>query len=260
MTEVQSKFQNRYGWRRDLPDPRDHIISLTHEEQTTVLPDHFSLRDHMPDLYDQGELGSCTANAIAGCVQYQQLREKEAEGSNIPSRLFIYWNERKLEGTVDYDAGAAIRDGMKVIGTLGAPPESDWPYDISKFTETPPDSAFSDATKYTAKYGRVIQSAHSLQASVYYKRPVVFGFTVFESFETIGSDGIMPLPKINQEQVLGGHAVVIVGYKFINDQLYFEVRNSWGPNWGDNGYFWMPAQYAISPDYCDDFWHVNITS
>ena len=256
---AQTEF-NRYGWVRDLPDPRDHIRALTLEESMTTLPDHFSLRSKMPPVYDQGQLGSCTANAIGGVVQYQQMREKEAEGSHVPSRLFIYWNERKLEGTVNSDAGAVIRDGMKVIGTVGAPAEEDWPYDINKFTVKPPAAAFSDALKYEATYGRVTQSAHSLMASVYFKRPVVFGFTVFESFEGIGSNGIMPMPNLNREQILGGHAVVIMGYKNINNQLYFEVRNSWGTGWGDEGYFWMPAAYAISSDYCDDFWHVNTTT
>ena len=251
---------NRYGWVRDLPDPRDHQLSLTFEEAITTLPASHSLRSKMPAVYDQGQLGSCTANAIGGCVQFQQMKEKEAEGANIPSRLFIYYCERALEGTTGSDSGAQIRDGMKVIGSEGAPPEADWPYDINKFTVKPPAQAYADALKYTARYGRVAQSAHSFKASTYFGRPVVFGFTVFESFETIGSDGIMPMPDLNNESILGGHAVVIIGYKEINNQLYFEVRNSWSAGWGDAGYFWMPAAYAIDPNYCSDFWHVDVTT
>lgn len=251
----------RYGWRRQLPDPRDHVWALTVEETTTILPLSHSLRPEMPPVYDQGQLGSCTANAIAGCVQYQQMKEKEAEGSHVPSRLFIYWNERRIEGTISYDAGAVIRDGMKVISTVGAPPESDWPYDISRFTEKPPPIAFSDALNYTAKYGAVTQSIHSLQASVYFGRPVVFGFTVFSSFETnIGSNGIMPMPNVNKEDIMGGHAVSCVGYKHINGSLYFECRNSWGSLWGNDGYFFMPAAYMVDQNYCSDFWHINITT
>jgi C1A family cysteine protease len=248
------------GWVPDRPDPRDHILSLTFKEATTTLPGETSLRSKMPAVYDQGQLGSCTANAIGGAVQFQQMKEKEVEGANVPSRLFIYWNERSIEGTTSSDAGAMIRDGMKVIGSVGAPAEADWPYDINKFTVKPPAQAFGDALKYTATYGRVTQSEHSLKASVYFKRPVIFGFTVFESFYDIGSDGIMPMPDLNNEYVVGGHAVMVVGYKTINGQVYFEVRNSWGSDWGDNGYFWMPSAYLISPDYCDDFWHVNITT
>lgn len=252
-----------YGWKRGIPDPRDHHFELTLEERATVLPDHFSLRAHMPPVYDQGQLGSCTANAIGGSVQYQQMKQKLAEGAHVPSRLFIYWNERKLEGTVSYDAGAVIADGMKVVATIGAPSESDWPYDISKFTEKPPAQAFSDALKHEAtKYGRVAQSAHSFKASIYYHRPVVFGFTVFESFESaaVADTGIMPMPNINKEKILGGHAVMAMGWKVINGQEYLEVRNSWGTGWGDQGYFWMPMQYAIDPNYVSDLWHINLES
>lgn len=255
----QPKF-NKYGWIRDLPDPRDHVAALTYKEATAVLPESHSLRDKMPPVYDQGQLGSCTANAIGACLQYQQLKEKHPEGQNVPSRLFIYYCERDIEGTTQSDSGAQIRDGMKVIGTEGAPAEVDWPYDINKFTVKPPTSAYSEALQYTAKYGRVTQSSHSFKASTYFGRPVVFGFTVFESFETIGSDGIMPMPDFSREQILGGHAVVIVGYKNIDNNLYFEVRNSWGEGWGDNGYFWMPAAYAVDANLCSDFWHVDFAS
>lgn len=248
-----------YGWIPSRPDPRDQVWAVPHDA-LTPLPAEVSLRPGMPPVYDQGQLGSCTANAIGACVQYQQLKEGRPEGAEIPSRLFIYWNERNLEGTVNSDAGAAIRDGMKVIGKLGAPPETDWPYDTSRFTERPPDQAFTDATNYEARYGLVVQSAHSFQQSVFWKRPVVFGFTVFQSFENIGPDGVMPMPDINTESVLGGHAVVIVGYKQINGHLYFECRNSWGPAWGDQGYFWMPVQYLNDPTYCCDFWHINFES
>lgn len=249
-----------YGWVPSAPDPRDHDHTPPLLDMAVELPLKFSLRPAMPPVYNQGQLGACTANAIGGCVQYQQMRQHETEGAARPSRLFIYWNERNLEGTVDQDAGAQIRDGMKVVATLGAPPETDWPYDIAKFREKPPAEAFTDALKYEAtSYGRVAQSAVSFQASIYHARPVVFGFTVYESFETeIGPDGVMPLPKPG-EQVLGGHAVVAMGWKLINGSLYFEVRNSWGDEWGDHGYFWMPAAYMVSA-YASDFWHVSTES
>jgi len=252
----------KYGWKRDIPDIRDHVFALTREEQLASLPLEYSLRTLMPPVYDQGQLGSCTANSIGGAVQYQQMKQAEAEGSHTPSRLFIYWNERKIEGTIDSDSGAQIRDGMKVIANVGAPPETDWPYIIQKFAETPPSHAFADAIKYKAvTYGRVTQSATALKTSIFHARPVVFGFTVFESFETeIGSDGIMPIPNFQTESVLGGHAVMTIGYKLINNQLYFECRNSWGSSWGDHGYFWMPAEYIIEPQLANDFWHIKLES
>lgn len=246
----------KYGWRRDLPDPRDHFWGFSLEDRLRPIPPADSLRDEMPDVYAQLKLGSCTANAIGACVEHQQMKQGDAPVT--PSRLFIYWNERSIEGNTDSDSGAQIRDGMKVVSQLGAPPETDWPYDISRFTEKPPLQAYTDAKKYRAVYGRVVQSAHSFQASVVARRPVVFGFAVFESFESIGSDGIMPIPDFQREKCLGGHAVVITGYKLINGHLYFEVRNSWGEGWGDGGYFWMPAEYAITPQLCSDFWHIDL--
>ena len=254
--------QYKYGWKRDIPDIRDHVLALTREEQLTPLPASYSLRSLMPPVYDQGQLGSCTANAMGAAVQYQQMKQGEAEGAQTPSRLFIYWNERKLEGTINSDAGAQIRDAAKVVASVGAPPETDWPYDISKFAQTPPTQAFTDALKYKALvYGRVTQSITALKTSIFHQRPVVFGFSVYESFETkIGADGIMPMPDFWNEQLLGGHAVMAMGYKQINGQLYFEVRNSWGPKWGDHGYFWMPAAYIIEPQLANDFWHIKLES
>jgi C1A family cysteine protease len=249
-----------YGWIPDKPDPRDHVLLLSREDWLTPLPAEFSLRGEMPPVFDQGELGSCTANAWAGAVQYQQLRQKESEGDWPSSRLFIYYNERKLEGTVDFDSGASIRDGAKTVATVGAPPETDWPYDIAKFTEKPPAQAFADGVMHTAtRYGRVIQSARSLQASIHAHRPVVFGFTVFESFETVqtAETGVIPMPK-HGEQILGGHAVVAMGWKPINGNLYFECRNSWSADWGDQGYFWLPAPYITDPNLASDMWHIDL--
>jgi C1A family cysteine protease len=246
-----------YGWIKDEPDPRDVVLPSTHLPPVFT-PIAFTLREHMPPVYDQGELGSCTANAIGAGVQYEQVKQKLPEGANVPSRLFIYWNERYMEGNVDYDSGAQIRDGMKVVGQQGAPPESDWPYVPEKFKTKPPVKAYSDALLYEAKYGRVVQTVTSLQGSIYRSRPVVFGFTVYESFESdeVAETGVVPMPKANEE-IVGGHAVLAMGWKQINDQLYFEVRNSWGPDWGDHGYFWMPAAYLTNPSLASDFWHIN---
>jgi C1A family cysteine protease len=245
----------RFGWRPDTPDPRD-LMWTPGLEELKKLPVEYSLRSEMPPLYDQGQLGSCTANAIGSLVQHQQMLQKEAEGEQVPSRLFIYYGERVIENSVDSDAGAEIRDGMKVVGTIGAPPETDWPYDIAKFAEKPPTQAFTDAKKYLAlKYARVRQSQYYIKASIFMHRPVVIGFLVYESFEDIGSDGIMPMPA-PQEQILGGHAVKVMGY---ND-THVEVKNSWGGSWGDGGYFWMPWQFLLDRDMCSDFWTISLES
>ena len=246
--------QKRYGWRPDTPDMRDFMLAVA---PAKTLPTRVSLRKQMPPVYDQGQLGSCTANSIGAILELNELKQKEPDAAT-PSRLFIYFNERVMEGTVAEDSGAEIRDGIKSVAQLGAPPEDVWPYDVTKFAKKPPAKAYTQAKKHQAvRYSRVVQDAIALQNVLASGYAISFGFTVYTSFETsIGSDGIVPMPQPD-EKVLGGHAVVAIGYKPIKGQLYFECRNSWGPDWADNGYFWMPAAYVTSPSLASDFWVIQ---
>ena len=150
------------GWKPDLPDPRDHYASLTLLERATLPPAEVSLRAKMPTVYDQGQLGSCTANAIAAAVQYQQLVQGEPEGQQVPSRLFIYYNERVVENSVASDSGATIRDGIKSVASQGVPAETEWPYDISRFADEPPAAVYADALRFrTLSYARPIRTVGS---------------------------------------------------------------------------------------------------
>ena len=248
------RTQQRYGWRPDSPDMRDFLLAV---EPAKTLPPRVSLRKQMPPVYDQGQLGSCTANSVGAILEFNELKQKEADAAT-PSRLFIYYNERAMEGTISQDSGAEIRDGVKSVAQLGAPPETMWPYIITKFARKPPAAAYKAALKHQAiRYARVAQSEIAIQSVLATGYPISFGFTVYESFETeVGSDGVVPMPKPN-EKTLGGHAVVAVGYKQIRGQLYFECRNSWGTSWGDHGYFWMPAGYVTSANLASDFWVIE---
>ncbi len=248
------RTQKRYGWRPDHPDMRDFLMAVA---PAKTLPRHVSLRAQMPPVYDQGQLGSCTANSIGAILEFNELKQAEANATT-PSRLFIYYNERAMEGTVDQDSGAEIRDGIKSVAQLGAPPETSWPYVITKFSRKPPAKAYKAALKHRAiQYARVTQTEMGIQNVLAAGYPISFGFTVYESFESdVGPDGIVPMPEPD-ETTLGGHAVVAVGYKQIRRQLYFECRNSWGPDWGDNGYFWLPASYVTSHSLARDFWVIE---
>ncbi len=213
----------------------------------------------MPPVYDQGQLGSCTGNAIAGAFEYELI--KEAKTPFVPSRLFIYYQERVLEGDVSGDNGAQIRDGMKVVAKLGAPHETLWPYKPAKFAAKPSAKAYADGLKHTVSAYKRVNNANltSLLSVLASAKPIVFGFTCYESLESeeVAKTGVLPMPS-SGEQVIGGHAVVLCGYD--RPAQTFTVRNSWGPAWGMKGYFTMPFDYVANTDLCDDFWTISSVS
>ena len=244
-----------YGWNRDLPDGRDFMYGAP-AEVVRQLPESVDLRPGCPPVYDQGQLGSCTANAIGGALEFAQIKEKKANPFT-PSRLFIYYNERVIEHTVDSDSGAQIRDGVKSVHKLGAPPETDWPYDINQFSQKPPEQAFTDAKNYQAiLYQRVTPTLGQLKGCLASGFPFVFGFTVYESFESqeMASTGHLGMPQSGEKQ-LGGHAVLAVGYQ--DSSQTFIVRNSWGADWGIKGYFTMPYPYLLQDTLASDFWTIR---
>jgi len=247
----------RYGWIPDLPDQRDHMYAAPFEV-LGKLPPKMDLRDHCPPVYDQGQLGSCTGNAIAAAMEFDRM--KQGLEDFTPSRLFIYYNERKMEGTVDSDSGAQIRDGIKTVGKLGACPEKEWPYDISKFTKQPPRKCYQHALKdRVVQYSRLSHNLNQMKGCLASGYPFVFGFTVYESFESeeVAKTGEAPMPK-SGEQALGGHAVLGVGYD--DGQQRFIVRNSWGLNCGMQGYFTLPYAYLTDSNLCDDLWTIRLIS
>ena len=246
-----------YGWIPDLPDQRDHrFVSAIQGLVAPVLPVHVDLRLQCPPVYDQGQLGSCTGNAIAGALEFERLKQSLLDF--MPSRLFIYYNERVMEGTVASDSGASIRDGIKSVSTQGCCPESEWPYDVSQFAVAPPAQCYTDAVKYDVlQYLSVSQDLTDMKTCLAAGYPFVFGFTVYESFEsaTVAQTGQVPMPAMF-ENVVGGHAVMAVGYDDASST--FIVRNSWGPSWGDAGYFHLPYAYLADANLADDLWTIRL--
>ena len=256
----------RYGWKRDMPDQRDHSFALSAATLESV-QSSADLRDRCPAVYDQGQIGSCTANAIAAAIEF----DLKKQGMDfMPSRLFIYYNERVMEGTVGSDAGAQIRDGIKSVASQGDCPESEWPYDDTpagpdgvfppnaRARMQPPASVYADAVKHKAlKYQSVDQNLMDMKGCLSDGYPFVFGFTVYESFESqaVAQTGDVPMPQPN-ENILGGHAVLAVG--FDDDERKFIVRNSWGAAWGDSGYCYMPYAYLLDDNLASDFWTIRV--
>jgi C1A family cysteine protease len=239
----------RYGWKPSLPDLRDHIADAS---ELRVL-DEVDPRADLPDVFDQGQLGSCTANAVAGAVEYDAKLNGSDPG--LLSRLWIYYYERKIEGSpADKDTGAQGRDGFKVCKTIGVPLEKDWPYDIAKFSEEPQASLADEARQHRiSNYRSVPRNLDSMRAVLSNRQTIAFGFTVYESFESpdVAKTGIVPMPTRN-ERTLGGHEVLLVGY-LKNEPNYGLVRNSWGTGWGLQGYFLMPWAYIVDANLASDF-------
>jgi len=247
------------GWIPDVPDHRDHLYAAPLANLQS-LPRKVDLRPQAPpEIYDQWQLGSCTGNAIAAAIEFD-LRRQKSPKAFTPSRLFIYFNERVIEHTTRSDSGAQIRDGVKSVSKLGAPPETLWPYSDENpgpFLEKPKPGVFTEALKFTAtSYQRVARSLPQMKACLASGFPFVFGFSVYESFESeeVAKTGVAPLPGPH-EKLLGGHAVLAVGY---DDAAHrFTVRNSWGPGWGDGGHFTLPYAYLLDDNLSDDFWTIR---
>jgi C1A family cysteine protease len=249
-----SRREYQFGWLPDLPDHRD-LLYASVKKIKRKLPVRIDLRKQCPEIYDQGSLGSCTANALGAAFQFGQ--KKQAITDFIPSRLFIYYNERVQIHTVLSDSGAFIRDGIKSLNRDGVCPESDWPYLIAKFTQKPPNQLYKKALKnQVIQYMRLENmQINQLQTCLSEGFPFVFGFSVFESFWSMGKNGVIPMPK-NGEGLIGGHAVMAVGYDQLNKR--FLIRNSWGEAWGKKGYAWMPFDYVCNTNYADDFWTIRL--
>jgi C1A family cysteine protease len=253
-----SKIKREYGWKKGFKYSKQSkkIFNICDTHSNIKLVD---LRNKCPDVYDQGSLGSCTANSLAFCYHFDELKQNEAEPF-VPSRLFIYYNERSLEGDVFFDTGAEIHDGIKVINTTGVCSENIWPYNIDKFSVKPDDECFKEAQNHKSiEYSAIEQSLDQIKANLISGYPIAFGFVVYESFESeqVASTGIVPMPNTKNEKNIGGHAVAIVG--FDDTKKVFIVRNSWGKTWGDQGYCYMKYDYVLDKNLATDFWVIKKT-
>lgn len=244
-----------YGWRPDIPDVRDKIATLSCSIKSKV-----DLREKFGEIYDQGSIGSCTSNAVCSVFVFDQTRQNLPYFD--PSRLFLYYNERFVSNMTEIDSGSSIRNCIKSINKTGICDEKLWPYHV-EYLKTKPYSNCYSQSKYhkCIRYKRVTNTLSQLQMCLSSDKPVIFGFSVYDSFNdlTIWNPKCdeMPIPNPLKEKLLGGHAVVAVGYS--NKRKAFLVRNSWGADWGMDGYFLMPYQFVTSSQ-CGDFWIIDSVS
>lgn len=244
-----------YGWVRDTHDHRDYAYGAPGTFLTN-LPAAVDLSTDpaMPPVWDQGQLGSCTAHGTLAAFLWASA--KGNVGDPMLSRLQLYWNTRSLEGTTAQDAGGQIRDAIKATA-VGIAPEDAWPYDIARFAVAPSAEVIqAGRDNVGVQYARVDQDLTHMRACLADGYPIVIGFTVYESFESsdVAESGQVPMPA-DGEEVLGGHCVAIVGYD--DARQTFKIRNSWGTGWGAAGYCWMPYAFLTDPNFASDFWTIR---
>lgn len=252
MTEPTRHF----GCLRDKADSRDHAYAPP-AQFLKARPAAVDLRPRCPPVYDQRPLQSCTANAAAAAVQFERRRHG-FKPDFLPSRLFIYYNGRKLLGTEDQDGGTPLREAIKALAKQGDCPEDWWPYEAAKVNDAPAERCYQDAVKYKdLRYARLAQDLAHLQACLASGSPFVFAFGVYAGFETPEATraDMPPIPKPG-EKFLGNHAVMAVGYE--DAAKRFIVRNSYGRKWGQDGYFYLEYAYLTDPKLAGDFWTVSL--
>jgi C1A family cysteine protease len=284
------RSEHGFGWLPDRPDVRDHTpetpkwsapetqqevqlqldqLGVRAPREPGSLPASVDLRDGFPPIEDQGEIGSCTANAGAALLEYF---ERVSSGKHIDaSRLFLYKATRNLMGETG-DTGAYLRSTMKAMVLFGIPPEQYWPYDTTRFDVEPSAFCYAFAADFkTVRYYRLDATdttpeelLQRVKTNLAAKLPSMFGFTVYSSIQYAPRTGEIPYPARGDHDV-GGHAIVAAGYddgKVIRHPSGPEtigallIRNSWGTRWGEAGYGWLPYEYVID-GLAIDWWSLT---
>lgn len=249
------------NWTPSLPA---RVPAFKPQISPATYPPFMTLLSKMPPIRDQGELGACTAFSAEAPIWIAQLTAGRKTPIN-PSPLFLYYNERVLNGQVGTDAGANISDIFRATNIYGICDESLWPYDEAQYTTKPPVVAYTAAqTERAHIYAPIPQLKENVIGCIHHGFPIDFGITVYDSFmsDSVAATGIIPMPA-SSESVQGGHAIDIVGYNDQNQEnagippLTFVIRNSWATTWGAKGYGFLPYDYVLNPQYSSDFWMIR---
>ena len=253
-----NKMKNKCGKRRAIfveavpaPAPAPH-------QPTTS----YNLTNFFNFVYDQGDLGSCTANAFCAAFRILTQVKKKYVGF-VPSRLFFYYNERVIEGTVTEDAGADVVDGETYVKANGICAESKWPYVISNFAKHPTNICYQSAKPYKVQNYYVLNTTGndlvtSMKNLLLSKQPIMIAIAVYDSFVTdaVAATGVVPMPDLTIESCQGGHELCVVGYD--DGKQAFLVLNSWGNGWGLNGKCFIPYAYIANGDLCFEVTYFTI--
>jgi C1A family cysteine protease len=240
----------KYAWIPELPDKRAYAFV---PKTTTGLPKHVDLRDKLPPVWDQLHIGSCVAHAVAAAHIVAQKRDRTK--AIMPSRLALYYSARAIRGWQRQDSGCYITDACKVAVKLGVAEEKLYPYKTSRVFLKPPASVEANALKHQAVEYQKLDSTNPkvLMAALAEGHVIAFGSVLYENHTELVNN-VMPDPDLSTKMI-GGHAMALVGYDLPSKT--FLVRNSWGPQWGDNGHHAMSFKYITDRSLTDDVWIIK---
>lgn len=251
---MKKAIKRYYGYLPDLGDHRDRemLMGVMAEGE---MPTSVDLRPVMPGVFDQGRTSSCVAQATATAWWYAHSQGDRP--TELASRLFLYYEARRLEGRQIYDSGCMIRDGIKVLVVRGVCPETEWPFAATRINQKPPAPCYTEALKdQVSEYMRLGGVESQFKQCLADGFPFVTGLSLYESFESkeVAKTGLVPMPG-HRERMVGGHAILVVGY--FEDKRMFLCRNSWGEKWGMKGYFMIPYSYLCHGNLATDHWTIR---
>jgi C1A family cysteine protease len=240
----------KFNIQPSLPDDRDYIYK---NDSTEVLRESVDLREWDTIVESQNSLGSCSANAITNAYELCVNRMYPEYFTHL-SRLFLYYNARVEYGIIEEDEGMFLKDGLKSLSKFGICTEELWPYNPENFTVQPTEECYEDAKKRKiSKYQKLISIYYMTQV-LNYNKPVVFGMQIYDSFMDLNERISTVTFPSRKEKSLGGHAMCMVGYDL--GKKLFLAKNSFGTDWGDKGYCWIPFDYVRQEGY--DIWTFDI--
>jgi C1A family cysteine protease len=247
----------KYGWKRQAPDERDYHFGAVALALALPHKVDLSASAFMPPVWDQGQIGSCTAHAASAAFMFDQ--NKQRLSGFDPSRLELYYAERDLDGDTDADGGSTLRTACKTLASVGVCRADIWAYDEAQLRVKPSEAAYADALLHKAvDYSAVSMDMNAVKTVLAAGFPVVFGTNVYESFESGGAakTGVIVMPQ-PAEQCLGGHALLLVGYDDTDTDTNhaLKFRNSWGASWGQHGYGQFSWEYFLK--YASDLWVIR---
>jgi C1A family cysteine protease len=242
-----SKIKRCFGLKRErIADKSQHVYHFGVEK----LPEIVDLRPLCNPVLDQGDLGACSSFGLCSAYDFGKGEDHQFQGSH----LFLYWNERNIEHQVNTDSGAAISDGIKALEKWGICSETLWSYDITKFKVKPPPECYAEAKNHkVVKAIPIAQTEEAMKQCLASGLPIVLGIQVYDEFESdeVAKTGIVPMPGPNSQDQ-GGHCILAVGFN--SQERTWLMKNSWGTNWGQKGYFTLPFDYLTDQNLTSDLW------